>query len=124
MNIFLWAVQIILCVKFLSVAYTHAFRRDKAEMQQAMEKIGPIAPPLLILDAIVMFLGSLGLVLPAVGGSLGWLAPWAALLLAALTLFSIGFHLFARESPKVWVSLVLFALAAFVAYGRWVVAPL
>lgn len=124
MNILLWVGQIILCIKFLSVAFTHAFGRDKAEMQRAMEKIGPIAPPLLILDAVGMFVGSLGLVLPVVSASLGWLAPWAALLLAAQILFSIGFHVYARESPKVWVSLILFALAALVAYGRWVIAPL
>jgi hypothetical protein len=35
----------------------------------------------------------------------------------------IGFHVACRESPNIVVGLVLFALAAFVAYGRWVTAP-
>ena len=123
MNTVLWILQIILCIKFVSVAFTHAFRRDKAEMQQAIQKLGAAAPPGLTLAGLGTFLGGLSLVLPAVSGSLVWLVPWAALLLAGMLLLSIGFHIAARESPKVWVSLILFALTAFVAYGRWFIAP-
>jgi hypothetical protein len=39
-------------------------------------------------------------------------------------LMAVGFHVACRESPNTVVSLILCALAAFVAYGRWVVAPL
>lgn len=123
-NSVLWILQAILCVKFISVAYSHGFRRDKAEMRQAMKKLGAAGPSALTLAGLGAFLAGLSLVLPAGGGSLVWLVPWAAALLAGMTLLSIGFHLAARESPKIWVSLILFALAAFVAYGRWVLAPL
>jgi hypothetical protein len=33
------------------------------------------------------------------------------------------FHLRSREKPMIFVSLVLFAFAAFIAYGRGVLAP-
>lgn len=124
MNTFLWVLQVILCLKFVSAAYSHGVRRDKDEMQRAMRRMGAPAASLLTLAGLGTFLGGLSLVLPALSGSLPWLVPWAAALLAGMTLVSIGFHLRARESPKVWVSLILFALAAFVAYGRWALAPL
>jgi hypothetical protein len=41
-----------------------------------------------------------------------------------MMLVAVGFHIACRENPKTAVSLVLFALAAFVAYGRWMIAPL
>lgn len=44
--------------------------------------------------------------------------------LAGLTLLSIAFHVNCREQANVIVSIVLFAIAAFVAYGRWVLLPL
>jgi len=49
---------------------------------------------------------------------------WAAALLAVMMLASIGFHLASREKPKIVADLILFAMAAFLAYGRWVIAPL
>ena len=124
MNTVLWILQIILGVKFVSVAFTHGFRRDKTEMQQAIQRLGAAAPLLLTLAGLGTFLGGLSLVIPAANGSLAWLVPLAAAFLAGMSLLSIAFHLAARESPKVWVSLILFALAAFVAYGRWLIVPL
>jgi hypothetical protein len=124
MNTLLWVLQIILCIKFGSVAFTHLFRRAKPEMQQAVRKLGAAAPLFLTLAGLGTFLGGLGLVLPAAIGSLAWLIPWAAGLLAGMSLVSIALHVTAREAPKIWVSLILFALAAFVAYGRWLIVPL
>jgi uncharacterized membrane protein YphA (DoxX/SURF4 family) len=124
MNTALWILQIILCIKFVSVAFTHAFRRDKVEVQQAMQKLGAPARPLLTLAALGTFLGGVGLVLPTMSAALAWLVPWAAALLALMTLLSIGLHIASRESPKIWVSLILFVLSAIVAYGRWAIAPL
>jgi len=39
-------------------------------------------------------------------------------------LFSIIFHIKYRENPKVFAGVILFAMTAFVAYGRWVLVPL
>jgi hypothetical protein len=40
-----------------------------------------------------------------------------------MMLLAVGFHVACRETPNIVVGLILFALAAFVAYGRWVIAP-
>jgi hypothetical protein len=73
--------------------------------------------------ALGAFLGAVGLILPAATGILTWLTPLAAALLALMMLLSIGFHVACRDTLNIVVGLVLFALAAFVAYGRWVIAP-
>jgi len=123
MNTILWILQAVLCVKFLSVAYTHAIRPDAAAFARGMERLGGAAQPLLIFIALGTFGGAIALVLRAVLRVPTWLTPAAAALLAVMMLAATGFHIACRETPNVWVSLILFALAAFVAYGRWVIAP-
>ena len=124
MGTLLWILQAILCIKFISVAFTHGFGKGNTEMQQAKQKMGRAARPLLGLAALGVFLGGLSQVLPVVWVDLAWLVPWGAALLAVMMLISIGFHLASREKPKIVADVVLFAIAAFVAYGRWMIAPL
>ena len=123
MHVVLWAVQIALALKFVSVTYTHGLRPDQTKMQRGRQRLGTVARPLLTLIALCTFLGGIGLILPAATGMLAWLTPWSAALLALMMLLAVGFHVACRESPNTVVSLVLCALAAFVAYGRWVIAP-
>jgi uncharacterized membrane protein len=51
------------------------------------------------------------------------LTPLAALLLAIMMVLAIGFHLRRREYPNLIINIILLALAAFVAYGRFVLVP-
>ena len=124
MNIALWVLQIVLALKFVSTAYTHGFRRDQAKMQRGEQRFGAMTRPLLTFIALCTFLGGVGLILPAALWILTWLTPLAAALLALMMLGAIKFHVTCCEKPKIAVDLVLFALAAFVAYGRWMMAPL
>jgi hypothetical protein len=123
MHIVLWAVQIALALKTVSVTYTHAVRPVHPEMQRGMQRFGTATRPLLIVIGVCAFLAAVGLVLPAATGILAWLTPWAAALLALMMLLATGFHVMCRENPRIAVSLVIFVLAAVVAYGRWVIAP-
>ena len=123
MNVFLWALQIILALKFFTVTYTHGLRPDETKMERGTERLGTLARPLLRLIALCALVGAVTLILPAATGTLSWLTPWSAALLALMTLFAVGFHLACRDSPNIMVGLILCALAAFVAYGRWVIAP-
>jgi hypothetical protein len=123
-NTILWVLQIALSLKYASVAYTHGLRRDSDKMQPGTDRLGRAALPLLALVALSALLGSVGLILPAATGVLAWLTSWAAALLALMMLVAIGLHAACRETPKLVIGVVLFALTAFVAYGRWVLAPL
>jgi hypothetical protein len=124
MNTFLWILQAILCIKFISVAYAHGLRQDKPVMHESMARFGQAARPLLRLVAAVLFLCALGVVLPALVGSLAWTTPLSAAVLALAMLVSIPLHIKAREKPLILADIVLFALAGFVAYGRWILAPI
>ena len=124
MNIALWVVQIILAIKLITVSYTHGLRQSQPSMQEAIQKMGRFSQPLLYIVAACTFIGTMGLILPAVVASPAWIPPVTALIVSIMLLFSIYFHIKGRDKPKIFVSLVLFAFAAFVAYGRWVLAPL
>ena len=113
MNTALWILQVVLCVKFVSTAYTHGLRRSQAKWQQGMQRMGAAARPLLTLIAILVLVGGAGLVLPGATGILTWLTPLSAAVLAVMMLVAVGLHVRCRETPNVVPGLVLFALAAF-----------
>ena len=117
----LYILQIILGIKLVSVAFTHGLRQDKSTMQEAIAKIGAPARPILMVVAVLTLVNAIMLVLPIAIRSLSWLTPWSAAILAGILGLSIVFHVIGREKPKIWVSLILCAMAAAVAYGWWMV---
>lgn len=123
MYIILWIVQGILAIKLVSVSFTHAFQRSLPTMQEAIQKLGKASRPILTLVAISTFIGALGLILPGILGVTPRITPVTAGILSIILLVSLFFHVRSREKPKIFVSLVLFALAAFVAWGRWAIVP-
>ena len=89
-----------------------------------MKWVGELPSGLRSFIAICEVLGGIGLILPALTNILPWLTPLAAALLALMMLLAAGFHLTRREYPNIILNLILLALAALVAYGRFVVVPL
>jgi hypothetical protein len=92
--------------------------------QQGGQWVGDIPHSLRIFIAICEVLGGIGVLLPALTGILPWLTPLAGALLGLVMLLAAGFHLIRREYPNLVLKLVLFVLAAAVAYGRYVLVPL
>ncbi len=123
MNVVLWALQIILAIKLLSVAYTHGLKPDYAKMQRGLARYGAGTRPLLVAIAAAAVLAAAAMVLPAALGIYPQLTAWAAAAIAVLMLLAIAFHAGCREKLNWPVGLVLAALAGIVAYGRLVVAP-
>jgi len=122
-NTALWVIQIILGIKLITVSYTHGLRQSQPTMQEAIQKMGGFSRPLLYTVALCTFIGTVGLTLPGVLGLSTWITPVTALILSFMLLFSMFFHIKYREKPKIFVSIVLFAFAIFVAYGRWALVP-
>jgi hypothetical protein len=120
----LWALQVVLATKLVSVPWNHGIRPDLAKMQPGAARFGRAMRPLLAVVAVATLLGAAGLILPPATDILAWLTPWAAAFVALLMLVATGLHTGCREKPMAVVDLILFALAAFVAYGRWALAPL
>ena len=111
-----WALQIILAVKFISSAFIHAFRQDKPTLQYGIQKMGPRSKPILAVVTILLAVDAVLLVLPR---ALGWdplITGYAAAAGAVLMLGSIVFHLKCRETPKVWVSLLLLLIIGLIIF--------
>lgn len=124
MNIFLWILQIILAIKFLSVAYSHGLRQGQTKMAQGIGRMGPAARPVLYLAAVFSLIAGALLILPAAIALPAATVPLTAAVLAAMNLLSMLLHRACREKPNPVPSLVLLVLAAFTAYGRYALVPL
>ncbi len=121
-NTLLWGTQIVLAIKFASVAVTHGLLPDQAKLQPGLERWGERARPMLVAIAVGAVCGALGLIAPAAMGGLAWVTPAAAGALAVMLLAAVVLHRGCRTQPNDWVSLILFALAIFVLVGRLNVA--
>lgn len=87
-----------------------------------MQWIAAVPRPLFTFIGICEMAGGIGVLLPALTGIQPWLTPLAAALLAAIMLLAFIFHVARREFPNLAINTILFLLAVFVVYGRWVVS--
>lgn len=92
-------------------------------MQQAIEKMGKTSRLWHTLIAMLALVCAVGLILPGGLEFYPQLVIWAAALSAVMMLVSVYFHVRFRDKPKVFVSIVLFAFAVLIVYGRLVLAP-
>ena len=123
MDMPLWAIQIILSIKLITVSYTHGLRQSQPIMQEAIRKLGKFSRPLLYIISVCTFIGAVILALAGVLRLPNWVISITAVIMAIMLLFSIFFHIKSREKPKIFVSVVLLVFATFVAYGRWALNP-
>jgi len=122
-NTILWLLQIILFIKFLSVAYSHGLQQNNSNMQQSIIKIGKNGLILHKLISAIIFIVSITIILPGILGMNNWITIYIALILAILIIISIIIHILSREKPLIVADIILLAIAAFVVYGRWMFAP-
>lgn len=118
MNIALWAVQVLLALVF-AAAGTMKLTRSHEDITAATPALGDLDLKRIRLIGAVEVLGAVGLVLPWLLGVALWLTPLAALGLALTMVGAAITHLRRGEGANVAVNAVLFALALFVAWGRW-----
>ncbi len=123
MNIVLWVVQILLALAFLMAGGMKVSqpieKLGKAMSWTAHASVGSVR-----LVGVLEILGALGLILPAVTGILPWLTPVAAIGLVLTMIGAAIVHIRLKEFAGLGAPLVLFLLALFIVYGRFVVAPL
>lgn len=121
MDTALWVAQVLLGLAFIAAGLNHAV--NYAQASQRMDWMSAVGRDRMRIIGTLEVLGGIGVILPAVTGIVPLLTPLAALCLALLMLAAIVFHLQRREYPAVIVNLVLGLLAAFVAYGRFILEP-
>ena len=121
MNIVLWILQVLLGVVFVLAGVMHGFRQEQAK--QRMVWMQDVSSGVLTFIGTAEILGGIGLVLPALTNIWPVLTPLAAAGLAIIMILAAIFHYRRGETSRIGVNLVLAALAAFVAYGRFVLVP-
>jgi uncharacterized membrane protein YphA (DoxX/SURF4 family) len=122
MRILLWVLQVVLAVAFGASGFMK-MTQPYEQIVAAMAWAGAVSPLLLQLIGAVEVLGAIGLILPPLLRIRPGLTPLAAAGLATVMVLAAVFHLLRGEVALVVPNLVLLALAAFVAYGRTVLAP-
>jgi hypothetical protein len=119
MNRLLWVVQTLLALLFL-------FAGAEKQIMSAVELTGqmPLSAAFLRFIGVMEILGGLGLMLPGMLRIRTELTPLAAAGLVIIMIGSVVVTIRTMGFAVAALPLVTGALALFVAYGRWRVAPL
>lgn len=123
MNIVLWVVQILLALAFLLAGSMKASQPIE-KLRKNMAWTARTSPGIVRLIGVLEILGALGLILPAVTHILPWLTPVAAIGLALTMIGAAILHIRLKEFAVLGAPLILFLLALFIVYGRFMVSPL
>ncbi len=119
LNVVLWILQVLVALVFAWASWA------KLSMPlDALAKVSPLPAPLLKLVAVCEGAGAAGLILPGLLGIRPGLTPLAA---AGLVIIMVGAVISTLAvMPPSWalLPLVVGGAAAFIAYGRWRLAPL
>ena len=120
MNITLWIVQVLLAVAF--VAHGWLFLSPPPEIAVQMNASLPRWFQLFL--GVAEVLAGVGLILPGLTRILPWLVTWAAAGIIIVMVSATIYHLVRSELSSAAITLVLLAMATFVAYMRHRVLPI
>jgi uncharacterized membrane protein YphA (DoxX/SURF4 family) len=120
MNIMLWVVQVLLAVAFF--AHGWLFLTPPPAVAAQMNASLPRWFQLFL--GVAEVLAAVGLTLPGLTRILPWLVTWAAAGIMIVTASATVFHLTRGEISSAAVTLVLLAMASYVAYMRHRVLPI
>jgi len=123
MKIALWIVQFLLAFAFGMAGFMKA-TTPAAELTAAMPWVADSGILVARIAGFAEILAALGLTLPALTRIKPTLTPLAAVGLMVVMVLGSLVHLSRGELPMVATNIVLFSLAAFVAWGRWKKAPI
>ena len=122
MNIVLWVVQILLALAF-GMAGIMKVTQPIDRLETRMGWVKSVGPGGVRLIGSLEILGAIGLILPALTGTLPWLTPVAAACLALTMIGAMIVHGRRGEYSQIGINVILLPLTLFVAYGRFVIIP-
>ena len=118
MNTALWIVQGILAAMFLMAGLLKS-ATPKEKLALKMPWANDFSAGTLKLIGISQLLAAIGLIVPMLTGIVPVLTPLAATSLCIIMLLAAIYHFRKNEMKAIGTNVVLFLLAAFVAYGRF-----
>lgn len=122
LNVVLWILQVILALMYVFAGYQKTFGNLQAIVKTIFWVLS-VPAPLVRFIGISELLGGIGLVLPAL---LKIRPQLTALAAAGLSLVMVGaniFHISRGEFFVLPMTITFLILLAFLAYGRWKLAP-
>jgi hypothetical protein len=114
----LWIVQVLLALTFLFTGGMKLMMSDAMLTEQI-----PLPALFIRFIAASEVVGAVGLILPGLLKIKPWLTPLAAALLAVIMVGATVITLMTMDAFMALIPLVIGILSAFVAYGRWYLAP-
>lgn len=120
MNIVLWILQVLLAIAFL--AHGWLFLYPPPEIAVQMNASLPRWFQLFL--GVAEVLAAIGLILPAITRIMPFLVTWAAIGIVIVVASATVWHAVRGEISSAIITLVLTAMAAFVAYMRHGVLPI
>jgi uncharacterized membrane protein YphA (DoxX/SURF4 family) len=120
MNIVLWVLQVLLAIAFF--AHGLLFLSPPAELVEQLNASLPRRFQLFL--GVAEILAAVGLTLPALTRIQPWLVVWAAVGIMIVMVSATVFHVARGEMSSAGITLLLLAMAAFVAYMRHRVVPI
>jgi uncharacterized membrane protein YphA (DoxX/SURF4 family) len=119
-NIALWVLQVLLAVAF----FVHGWLFLSPPPQVAQQMNASLPRWFQLFLGVAEVLAAVGLTLPGLTRILPWLVVWAAGGIMIVTASATAFHLMRGELSSAAITLLLLALATFVAYMRHRVLPI
>ncbi len=120
MNIVLWVLQVLLAIAFF--AHGWLFLSPPPDIARLMNESLPRWFQLFL--GVAEILAAVGLTLPGLTRILPWLITWAAGGIVIVMVSATVYHVARGEIMSAVITLVLLAMAAFVAYMRHRVVPI
>jgi uncharacterized membrane protein len=122
MNVLLWVLQFLVGIYFALTGVMHFV--VPPGLPAPMSWMYDLSPTLHYISGTAEILGGLGLILPSLTRIKPVLTPLAGLGLTIVMVLAIFYHLQRGEIANIGFNVVLALLSAFVAYGRWKIAPI
>jgi uncharacterized membrane protein YphA (DoxX/SURF4 family) len=120
MKILLWVLQVLLALAFFAHGCLLLF--PPAAIVEQMNASLPRWFQLFL--GVAEVLAAIGLTLPGATRVQPWLVPAAAAGVMIVTISATIFHLTRGEVSSALTTIVLFAVATFIAYMRWRIVPI
>jgi len=120
MNIVLWVLQVLLALAFLA----HGLLLLAPPADIAAQMTASLPRSFWVFLGVAEVLAAVGLTLPGLTKILPWLVTWAAVGIMIVMVSATIWHLARSEFSSAVVTLVLLAMATYLAYMRHRVIPI
>lgn len=120
MNIVLWILQVLLAAAFF--AHGWLLLSPPPDIVEQMNASMPRWFQLFL--GVAEILAAIGLILPGLTRLLPWLVTWAAVGIMVVMVSATIFHVMRNEISSALITLLLLAMATFLAYMRYRVLPI